>query len=61
MDARHPGANHDAFVWDQSAANHFYKNNYENGKRNTWILGKVMDFILFIKKEYLSSTFILIC
>ncbi|XP_058981748.1 putative nuclease HARBI1 [Musca domestica] len=39
VDARHPGANHDAFVWDQSDAHDHFKNNFIRGKRNTWLLG----------------------
>ncbi|XP_046801010.1 putative nuclease HARBI1 [Lucilia cuprina] len=39
VDARHPGANHDSFIWDQSAAEHYFKSNYLNGRRNTWLLG----------------------
>lgn len=39
VDARHPGANHDAFIWDQSAADDYFKTKYLNGKRHTWLLG----------------------
>ncbi|XP_065354731.1 putative nuclease HARBI1 [Calliphora vicina] len=39
VDARHPGANHDAFVWEYSVINQKLQDSFENGKRNTWILG----------------------
>ncbi|XP_036347577.1 putative nuclease HARBI1 [Rhagoletis pomonella] len=40
VDARHPGANHDSFVWNVSHAEQELKSDYNNGKTNTWLLGK---------------------
>ncbi|XP_061401150.1 putative nuclease HARBI1 [Musca vetustissima] len=39
VDARHPGANHDSFIWEQSPINEMLERDFENGKRNTWVLG----------------------
>ncbi|XP_036346180.1 putative nuclease HARBI1 [Rhagoletis pomonella] len=39
VDARHPGANHDSFVWNVSHAEQELKSDYNNGKTNTWLLG----------------------
>lgn len=53
VDARHPGSNHDAFVWEQSSADQFCKSNYITGKRNTWLLGTVKTQIIQILLYYL--------
>ncbi|XP_017474344.1 PREDICTED: putative nuclease HARBI1 [Rhagoletis zephyria] len=39
VDARHPGANHDSFIWKTSAAEEQLRLAFNNGKSNTWILG----------------------
>lgn len=41
VDARHPGSNHDAFIWEYSLANQMLQDKFEGGKRNAWILGNV--------------------
>lgn len=46
VDARHPGANHDAFVWDHSDAHDYFQQNYLRGKRNTWLLGMYTFYIV---------------
>lgn len=40
VDARHPGSNHDSFIWQSSAARDYFQNQHNNGKQNTWLLGK---------------------
>lgn len=57
MDARHPGANHDAFVWGQSTAHDFFKTNFFKGKGKTWLLGmfslkNISIHALFYRKTY---------
>ncbi|XP_065368781.1 putative nuclease HARBI1 [Calliphora vicina] len=39
VDSRHPGANHDAFIWSSSVVDEYLKTSYLNGKSNTWLLG----------------------
>ncbi|XP_059226785.1 putative nuclease HARBI1 isoform X1 [Stomoxys calcitrans] len=39
VDGRHPGANHDAFIWEASTADLKLQNDFDRGKRNFWILG----------------------
>ncbi|XP_061400280.1 putative nuclease HARBI1 [Musca vetustissima] len=39
VDARHPGSNHDAFVWERSDPDKCMQREFDNGKRNFWILG----------------------
>ncbi|XP_017474337.1 PREDICTED: putative nuclease HARBI1 [Rhagoletis zephyria] len=39
VNARHPGANHDSFVWNVSHAEQELKSDSNNGKTNTWLLG----------------------
>lgn len=46
----HPGANHDAFVWNHSAASQYFKLQFMNGKRNIWLLGMFM-FILIVSNS----------
>lgn len=46
VDARHPGANHDSFIWEQSALDQRLQNEFDNGKRNTWILGNIHTIIV---------------
>lgn len=47
MDARHPGANHDSFVWSSSLANDHFQKIYAEGKRNFWLLGNHCRNILY--------------
>lgn len=60
VDGRHPGANHDAFIWDQSGADHFFKTNYSNGKRNTWLLGKFLKNHHYTKYKFAVNTLFMI-
>ncbi|XP_037808570.1 putative nuclease HARBI1 [Lucilia sericata] len=50
VDARHPGASHDSFVWNHSSADHYFKTLFLNGKRNFWLLGdsgyKLLPYML---------------
>ncbi|XP_062698659.1 putative nuclease HARBI1 [Aedes albopictus] len=39
LDANHPGSSHDSFVWNGSFLNQLLQQNYENGERNSWLLG----------------------
>ncbi|XP_065368768.1 putative nuclease HARBI1 [Calliphora vicina] len=39
IDARHPGSNHDSFIWRGSQVNQFFNSLYSGGKRNFWLLG----------------------
>lgn len=39
VNSRFPGGNHDALIWRQSLVQDFLRNNFENGERNTWLLG----------------------
>ncbi|XP_046801077.1 putative nuclease HARBI1 isoform X2 [Lucilia cuprina] len=39
VDARHPGSNHDSFIWKSSQADQYLNNLHTNGKRNFWLLG----------------------
>ncbi|XP_058974719.1 putative nuclease HARBI1 [Musca domestica] len=34
-----PGSCHDAFIWNLSGARQFFLNQYEDGDRNSWLLG----------------------
>ena len=42
VDARHPGSNHESFVWEQSSLAEHIKSNFTNGKTNTWLLGTII-------------------
>ena len=39
VNANFPGSTHDSFIWRQSAINTHLQNAFENGQRNTWLLG----------------------
>lgn len=39
IDAKFPGATHDAAVWNGSALKLKLQRDYENGERNTWLVG----------------------
>lgn len=39
VDACRPGSCHDAFIWNLSGARQFFLNQYEDGDRNSWLLG----------------------
>ncbi|XP_017473864.1 PREDICTED: putative nuclease HARBI1 [Rhagoletis zephyria] len=39
IDARYPGASHDAHIWGISEAKAIMQRSYLSGKRNTWLLG----------------------
>lgn len=39
VNSRYPGSTHDAFIWRQSAVKTEMQNSYNNGERNTWLLG----------------------
>lgn len=40
VDASQPGNWPDAYVWEQSKAEQFFKTNYLNGKTDTYVVGK---------------------
>ncbi|XP_058836988.1 putative nuclease HARBI1 [Topomyia yanbarensis] len=39
LDANHPGSTHDSFVWNGGSLNQLLSQRYENGERNSWLLG----------------------
>ena len=39
VNAKHPGACHDSFVWNNSEIRGVLQENYDKGERNTWLLG----------------------
>ncbi|XP_068085924.1 putative nuclease HARBI1 [Anabrus simplex] len=39
INARYPGARHDAYVWSNSAARRAMERNFTYGERNTWLIG----------------------
>ncbi|XP_065093820.1 putative nuclease HARBI1 [Ochlerotatus camptorhynchus] len=39
VDANNPGANHDSFIWNSNPLDGVLNAKYENGERNTWLLG----------------------
>lgn len=39
VDANHPGSSHDSFIWNMSSLSRMLQTNFENGERNSWILG----------------------
>ncbi|XP_037827945.1 putative nuclease HARBI1 [Lucilia sericata] len=39
VDARHPGSNHDSFIWKGSQADDYFNLLYSGGERNVWVLG----------------------
>lgn len=41
LDANQPGSSHDSFIWNGSALNQLLLQRYENGERNSWLLGKI--------------------
>lgn len=40
VNARYPGARHDAYIWANSAARRVMELEYEQGERNTCVIGK---------------------
>ncbi|GLV38060.1 hypothetical protein CBL_07859 [Carabus blaptoides fortunei] len=40
INARFPGSVHDAAIWMRSSLNQFLENNFRDGDRTTWLLGK---------------------
>lgn len=45
VDARYPGSNHDSFIWEHSTTNQKMQREFEEGKRNTWILGNIFYYV----------------
>ena len=39
VNARFGGSTHDAFIWKRSQVRRFLKQRYDNGNRNTYLLG----------------------
>ncbi|XP_065074841.1 putative nuclease HARBI1 [Ochlerotatus camptorhynchus] len=39
VDANSPGANHDSFIWNNNPLDFELSQQYQNGERNTWLLG----------------------
>lgn len=39
INARFPGATHDAAIWETSTIHQHLKNRYRAGERNTWLIG----------------------
>lgn len=52
VDANHPGSCHDAFIFNHSELNTHLTSNYENGQRNTWLLGKYYKIIKYFVFNY---------
>jgi len=39
VNARYPGARHDAYIWSNSPVRRIMERRYNNGERNTWLIG----------------------
>ncbi|XP_055643964.1 putative nuclease HARBI1 [Toxorhynchites rutilus septentrionalis] len=39
VDANNPGSNHDSFIWNKSPLDAMLNERFQNGERNTWLLG----------------------
>lgn len=39
LNARYPGATHDAAIWEMSSVYRYMRRNYENGDKSTWLIG----------------------
>ncbi|XP_028050284.1 putative nuclease HARBI1 [Monomorium pharaonis] len=39
VNARYPGARHDAYIWSNSPVRRIMERKFNNGKRNTWLIG----------------------
>ncbi|XP_017465228.1 PREDICTED: uncharacterized protein LOC108358413 isoform X2 [Rhagoletis zephyria] len=39
VNAQYPGSNHDSHIWNVSNARYFFEKKYQDGERNTWLLG----------------------
>jgi len=39
LDATHPGSCHDSFIWNSSELRNCLNSKFENGDRNSWLLG----------------------
>lgn len=44
INARFPGARHDAYIWSNSPVRSCMERNFERGERQTWLIGKYMFF-----------------
>lgn len=57
-----PGSCHDSLIWNVSDLKHHLKEQYQNGERNTWLLGKYYCIIIahLLYFLYVQSKFLLI-
>ncbi|XP_032690439.1 putative nuclease HARBI1 isoform X1 [Odontomachus brunneus] len=39
VNARYPGARHDAYIWSNSPVRRIMERKFNNGERNTWLIG----------------------
>lgn len=56
INARYPGAWHDAFIWNAFFVRRIMGHLYNNGERRTYVIGMIYDFVCnryFKKKKYI--------
>lgn len=41
INARYPGARQDAYIWSNSPIRYVMQGKYDDGERNTWLIGKL--------------------
>lgn len=46
INARYPGARHDAYIWANCAARRVMERQYMQGERKTWLIGNTIIFLL---------------
>lgn len=48
INARFPGARHDAYIWSNSPVRRCMERNFERGERHTWLIGKNVIFLKYL-------------
>lgn len=49
INARYPGARHDAYIWANCSARRVMERQYEQGERKTWLIGNTIFYQLLNK------------
>lgn len=50
VNARYPGARHDAYIWTNCSARRVMERQYERGERKTWLIGIIITVLFSIAK-----------